>query len=49
MFNAWTMLECLKKIHLLEKAGASYVILYSMVIDGDLDRRVRSVLDAFAQ
>ena len=32
-----------------EKAGAARVILYPIAIDGDYDRGVKAVLDAFAQ
>jgi 5,10-methylenetetrahydromethanopterin reductase len=41
--------ECVKQVEACEKAGASYVILYPMPIDGDFDRGVRAALDAFAQ
>jgi alkanesulfonate monooxygenase SsuD/methylene tetrahydromethanopterin reductase-like flavin-dependent oxidoreductase (luciferase family) len=41
--------ECVKQVEAFEKAGAAYVILYPMAIDGDLDRGVRAALDAFAQ
>jgi alkanesulfonate monooxygenase SsuD/methylene tetrahydromethanopterin reductase-like flavin-dependent oxidoreductase (luciferase family) len=44
-----TAQECLKQVEAFEKAGASYVILYPMPIDGDLDRGVRATLEAFAQ
>jgi alkanesulfonate monooxygenase SsuD/methylene tetrahydromethanopterin reductase-like flavin-dependent oxidoreductase (luciferase family) len=40
--------ECQKKVEGFEKAGASYVILYPTAIDGDYDRGVRAVLEAFA-
>lgn len=40
--------ECHKKVEEFEKAGAAYVILFPMAIDGDYDRGVRAVLDAFA-
>lgn len=39
--------QCLKKIEEFEKAGASYVVLFPMAIDGDYDRGVRATLDAF--
>jgi alkanesulfonate monooxygenase SsuD/methylene tetrahydromethanopterin reductase-like flavin-dependent oxidoreductase (luciferase family) len=38
-----------KKVEEFEKAGASYVILYPMAINGDFDRGVRAALDGFAQ
>lgn len=43
-----TAQECQKKAEEFEKAGASYVILYPTAIDGDYDRGVRAVLEAFA-
>ena len=43
-----TAQECQKKVEEFEKAGASYVILYPMAIDGDHDRGLRATLDAFA-
>jgi len=39
--------ECQKKVEEFEKAGASYVILYPTAIDGDYDKGVRAVLEAF--
>ena len=41
--------ECVKKLEAFEKAGASYVIVYPMPLEGDLDRSVRAALDAFAR
>lgn len=41
--------ECVKQIEAFEKAGAAYVIVYPMAIDGDLDRSVRAALEAFAR
>ena len=41
--------ECQQQIEAFEKAGASYVILYPMAIDGDQDRGVRAALNAFGQ
>jgi 5,10-methylenetetrahydromethanopterin reductase len=43
-----TAQECQKKVEEFEKAGASYVILYPTAIDGDYDKGVRAVLEAFA-
>ncbi len=43
-----TAQDCRKKIEEFEKAGASYVILYPTAIDGDYDKGVRAVLEAFA-
>jgi len=42
-----TAQECRKKIEEFEKAGASYVVLYPTAIDGDYDKGVRAVLEAF--
>ena len=39
--------ECQKKVEEFERAGASYVILYPTAIDGDYERGVNAVLDAF--
>jgi alkanesulfonate monooxygenase SsuD/methylene tetrahydromethanopterin reductase-like flavin-dependent oxidoreductase (luciferase family) len=39
--------ECHEKIEAFEKAGASYVVLFPMAIDGDYDRGVRATLAAF--
>ena len=39
--------ECQKKLDEFERAGASYVILYPTAIDGDYERGVNAVLDAF--
>ena len=44
-----TAQECRKRVEEFEKAGASYVILFPMAIDGDYDRGVRATLEAFAQ
>lgn len=44
-----TAQECQKKVEEFEKAGASYVILFPMAIDGDYERGVRATLEAFAQ
>jgi alkanesulfonate monooxygenase SsuD/methylene tetrahydromethanopterin reductase-like flavin-dependent oxidoreductase (luciferase family) len=42
-----TAQECLKKVEEFEKAGATYVVLFPMAIDGDYDRGVRATLAAF--
>lgn len=42
-----TAQECRKKMEEFEKAGASYVILYPTAIDGDYDKGIRAVLEAF--
>ena len=42
-----TAQECQKKVAEFEKAGASYVVLFPMAIDGDYDRGVRGALAAF--
>ncbi len=39
--------ECRKKLEEFERAGASYVLLYPVPIEGSYDRGVRAVLDAF--
>jgi alkanesulfonate monooxygenase SsuD/methylene tetrahydromethanopterin reductase-like flavin-dependent oxidoreductase (luciferase family) len=39
--------ECRKKVEAFEQAGASYVVLFPMAIDGDYDRGVRGALAAF--
>jgi len=44
-----TAQECQKKVEEFEKAGASFVILFPMAIDGDYDRGVRAALEAFRQ
>lgn len=41
--------QCLKKVEAFEKAGASYMVLFPMTVDGDYDRNVRATLDAFAR
>lgn len=42
-----TAQECQKKVDAFEKAGADYVVLFPMAIDGDYDRGVRAALEAF--
>lgn len=42
-----TAQECQRKVEEFEKAGASYVVLYPTAIDGDYDKGVRAVLEAF--
>jgi len=44
-----TAQECAKKVEDIEKAGAARVILYPMAIDGDYDRGVKAVLEAFGR
>ena len=44
-----TAQDCQKKVEELERAGAAYVMLLPTAIDGDYDRSVREVLDAFAR
>ena len=44
-----TAQECAKKVEAIETAGATRVILYPMAIDGDYDRGVKAVLDAFGR
>jgi alkanesulfonate monooxygenase SsuD/methylene tetrahydromethanopterin reductase-like flavin-dependent oxidoreductase (luciferase family) len=44
-----TAQDCQKKVEELERAGAAYVMLLPTAIDGDYDRSVRAVLDAFAR
>jgi 5,10-methylenetetrahydromethanopterin reductase len=44
-----TAQECQKKIEAFEKAGAAYVVLFPMAIDGDYDRSVRGALEAFGR
>ncbi|MBI3798553.1 MAG: LLM class flavin-dependent oxidoreductase [Deltaproteobacteria bacterium] len=44
-----TAQECQKKVEEFEKAGASFVILFPMAVDGDYDRGVRATLEAFGQ
>jgi 5,10-methylenetetrahydromethanopterin reductase len=41
--------QCHKKVEDFEKAGASYMVLFPMAIDGDYDRSVRATLNAFRQ
>jgi len=43
-----TAQECQKKVEEFEKAGASYVVLYPTAVEGDYDKGVRAVLEAFA-
>jgi alkanesulfonate monooxygenase SsuD/methylene tetrahydromethanopterin reductase-like flavin-dependent oxidoreductase (luciferase family) len=40
--------ECKRKLEEFEHAGASWVLLYPVPIDGNYDRGVRAVLEAFA-
>ncbi len=42
-----TSQECRKKLEEFERAGASYVLLYPVPIEGSYDRGARAVLDAF--
>jgi 5,10-methylenetetrahydromethanopterin reductase len=42
-----TAQECRKKLEEFERAGASYVLLYPVAIEGSYDRGARAVLDAF--
>jgi 5,10-methylenetetrahydromethanopterin reductase len=44
-----TAQECLRKVEEIEKAGAAYAILYPIAIDGDYERSVNAVLEAFAR
>jgi alkanesulfonate monooxygenase SsuD/methylene tetrahydromethanopterin reductase-like flavin-dependent oxidoreductase (luciferase family) len=44
-----TAQECQKKVEEFEKAGASYVILFPMAIDGDYERGVRATLEVLGQ
>jgi alkanesulfonate monooxygenase SsuD/methylene tetrahydromethanopterin reductase-like flavin-dependent oxidoreductase (luciferase family) len=44
-----TVQECVTKLEAIEKAGAARVILYPMAIDGDYDRGVKAVLEAFGR
>ncbi|MGE0826324.1 MAG: LLM class flavin-dependent oxidoreductase [Candidatus Binatia bacterium] len=41
--------QCRKKVEEFGKAGASYVVLFPMAIDGDYDRGVRATLEAFGR
>ena len=43
-----TAADCKKKLDEFERAGAAYVLLYPVPIDGNYDRGVRGVLEAFA-
>jgi 5,10-methylenetetrahydromethanopterin reductase len=40
--------DCKRKMDEFERAGASYVLLYPVPIDGNYDRGVRAVLQAFS-
>jgi len=40
--------ECQRKAEGFEKAGASHVVLYPTAIDGDYDKGIRAVLNAFS-
>ena len=40
--------DCKRKVDEFERAGASYVLLYPVPIDGDYDRGVHAVFQAFA-
>jgi len=40
--------ECIKQIEAFEQAGATYVIIDPIAIDGDTNRGIRAALDAFA-
>ena len=40
--------QCKSKLEEFERAGASYVLLYPVPIDGDYDRGVRAVFQAFS-
>jgi alkanesulfonate monooxygenase SsuD/methylene tetrahydromethanopterin reductase-like flavin-dependent oxidoreductase (luciferase family) len=42
-----TVRECRRKLEEFERAGASYVLLYPVPIEGSYDRGARAVLDAF--
>jgi alkanesulfonate monooxygenase SsuD/methylene tetrahydromethanopterin reductase-like flavin-dependent oxidoreductase (luciferase family) len=42
-----TAQECRKKVEEFEKAGATYVLLYPVPIEGNYDRGARAVLEAF--
>jgi 5,10-methylenetetrahydromethanopterin reductase len=42
-----TAQECRRKVEEFEKAGASYVILYPTAIDGDYDKGIKAVFEAF--
>jgi alkanesulfonate monooxygenase SsuD/methylene tetrahydromethanopterin reductase-like flavin-dependent oxidoreductase (luciferase family) len=44
-----TAQACQKKVEAFEKAGASYVVLFPMAIDGDYDRSVKAALTTFEQ
>jgi alkanesulfonate monooxygenase SsuD/methylene tetrahydromethanopterin reductase-like flavin-dependent oxidoreductase (luciferase family) len=43
-----TAAACRKKVEEFERAGAAYVTLFPMAIDGDYDRGVKATLEAFA-
>jgi alkanesulfonate monooxygenase SsuD/methylene tetrahydromethanopterin reductase-like flavin-dependent oxidoreductase (luciferase family) len=40
--------DCRKKVEEFERAGASYVVLYPVPLEGSYDRGVRAVLEAFS-
>jgi alkanesulfonate monooxygenase SsuD/methylene tetrahydromethanopterin reductase-like flavin-dependent oxidoreductase (luciferase family) len=40
--------DCRRKLEEFERAGAAYVLLYPVAIDGDYDRGVRAVFQAFS-
>jgi len=44
-----TAQQCQKKVEEFEKAGASYVTLFPMAIDGDYERGVRATLEVLGQ
>lgn len=41
--------ECIRQIEAFEDAGATYVIIDPIAIDGDVNRGIRAALDAFAR
>jgi hypothetical protein len=43
-----TAADCKRKVEEFERAGATYVLLYPVAIDGSYDRGVRAVLQAFS-
>jgi 5,10-methylenetetrahydromethanopterin reductase len=43
-----TAADCKRKVDEFERAGAAYVLLYPVSIDGSYDRGVRAILQAFA-
>ena len=40
--------DCKRKVDEFERAGASYVLLYPVPVEGNYDQGVRAVLRAFA-